>query len=159
MEAVRRSPSLGWGTSGSLRGATTPSPSLRTVATMATIDITADHVVIELTPFEKIAGLVGDQVVPLASIVAVGLEPSSLDAARGWRAPGLGVPGRTKIGTWRRAGRRDLVVARRGEPAVSIEATGQRFARYLVATPDAAAVVDRIRSAQAARGGGAPSAP
>ena len=72
-------------------------------------------------------------------------EPDPVHAVRGIRAPGLALPRRTKIGTWRGGGRKRFVRVRRGEPGVRIEAEGQPYHSYLVGTPDAEALVARLQ--------------
>ena len=114
---------------------------------MARIDVTDEAVVIRLSTFEKVAGLLGDQEIPLAAVTDVEVVSDPLTAMRGLRAPGLAVPGRTRIGTWRGGGRRQMVRVRAGRQAVRIGADGQRFDSYLVDAYDPAAVADAIRAA------------
>ncbi|MFC4695607.1 MULTISPECIES: hypothetical protein [Geodermatophilus] len=95
---------------------------------------------ITLTPTEKVLGLLRDLEVPLSAVRSAEVVPDGLAAAGGLRAPGLGLPGVRKIGTWRRRGGRTFVSVRRGA-AVRLELTGQRFDTVLVTVDDAAAVV------------------
>lgn len=111
---------------------------------MATVTVTDDVVRIELTRFEKIAGILRDQEIPVGSITAVAFEPDPIRAVRGIRAPGMALPRRTMIGTWRGRGRRRFVRVRRGEPGVRIEAEGQRYDTYLVGTPGADALATEL---------------
>jgi hypothetical protein len=111
---------------------------------MAQITLSDDQVHIELTTWEKISGLMGDRTIPRASITEVALETDSIRAARGLRAPGLGIPGRVKIGTWRGKGRKSYVCARRSTPAVRIETTGLDRDSFLVSVPDARQIVDEL---------------
>lgn len=115
---------------------------------MSTIEVTDTHVEIHFTWGERIAGMVRDQRFPRSAITAVELVHDPISATKGLRAPGLGLPGRRKIGTWRRPGHRELVCVRKGEPAVRLELRGERYDAALIGTPDAATVVDRL----AARG-------
>jgi hypothetical protein len=69
-------------------------------------------------------------------------------ATQGLRAPGLGLPGLRKIGTWRGAGRRTLVSVRRGQPAVRVTLEGRRWDELLVGTDDAAAVAASLLAAR-----------
>ena len=106
---------------------------------MATIEMTPPTLRVSLTRGEKVLGVLRNLEVPLSAVRSVTVVPDGLAAARGLRAPGLGLPGRRKIGTWRRGGHRSLVSVRRG-PAVRLELTGQRFDTVLVSADDAAAV-------------------
>src|SRR5689334_601812 len=103
---------------------------------MAEIRITDDELHVKLTTREKVAGLHGDISVPLTSVRDVRVEPDALAAVRGLRAPGLAVPGRTKIGTWRGRGSRRFIVARRGVPAVRVTLSGVKPDELLVSTND-----------------------
>ncbi|MGY1697915.1 hypothetical protein ACI780_23710 [Geodermatophilus sp. SYSU D00814] len=106
---------------------------------MATIQTTPQTLSVSLTRTEKVLGLLRDLEVPRAAVRSVEVVPDGLAAARGLRAPGLGLPGRRLIGTWRRRGTRAFVSVRRG-PAVRLHLTGQRFDTVLVSADDAAAV-------------------
>jgi hypothetical protein len=113
---------------------------------MAQIRITDDELRVELTTREKIAGLHGDIRVPVTAVQDVQIEQDALAAARGLRAPGLAIPGRTKIGTWRGRGSRTFVVARRGVPAVRVTLRGVKPDELLVSTDDADAVARSVRT-------------
>ena len=108
---------------------------------MPTIDITSSTLHVRFTRPERVAGLLRDQHMPLTAVTGAEVVPNGLAAVRGLRAPGLGVPGYRKIGTWRRRHGRSLVVARRGRPALRVRLTGQRYDELLldVADPERAA--------------------
>lgn len=112
---------------------------------MAKVTVDEETVRIELTTFEKIAGLLRDQEIPLRSVVDVDVQAEPRAALRGLRAPGLAVPGRTMIGTWRGRGHKMMVRIRRNAPAVRITADGEPFDAYLVSVDEADLVADRIR--------------
>ena len=61
-----------------------------------------------------------DVSVPLGAISAVEPVAEPYRLVRGWRAPGLAIPGRTRIGTWRARGHTTFVHARKGEPGLRI---------------------------------------
>lgn len=105
---------------------------------MATMSITPEHIEVTFTTAEKIGGLLRDQRIPRSAVVAVDVVPDGYAATRGLRSPGLGIPGRRKIGTWRSRGRKQVVSVRRGEPAVHVSAQGQRYDDIIIGTPDAA---------------------
>ncbi len=112
---------------------------------MATITLDADALLVRLSPAEKLGGLMGDVRVPLAAVRDATVEGDALAAATGLRAPGLAIPGRVKIGSWRRRGGRAVVVARRGVPAVAIGLEGVGPERLLISTPHAEAVAGALR--------------
>ncbi|MEV4709313.1 hypothetical protein [Actinoplanes sp. NPDC049316] len=81
---------------------------------MSVVSMTPSTLTIGLTTAEKVAGLRGDVTVPLTAITSVEVVPDALTAARGLRAPGLALPGRRKIGTWRTRSGAEFVLAGRG---------------------------------------------
>ena len=118
---------------------------------MSAVQVDGDVVRVRLTRAEKVAGLVGDLAIALDDVTAVDVVDEPMVATRGVRAPGLGIPGRRKVGTWRGRGRREFVCVRRGEPAVELTVRAGRYERYLVGTPDARAVATTIATHLAAR--------
>jgi hypothetical protein len=113
---------------------------------MASMTVTADELVLNLTPQEKFFGLHGDIRVPLSAVREVTVEDDALKATRGIRAPGLAWPGLVKIGTWRGRGFRQFVVARKGIPGVRIALEGAGPDELLVSMPEAARVAEDIRA-------------
>jgi hypothetical protein len=111
---------------------------------MATITTTPQTVRVTLTRAEKVLGLLRDLEVPRSAVTSAEAVPDGLSATRGLRAPGLGLPGVRKIGTWRGQGEKTLVSVRRGQPAVRVRLSGQRFDTLLVGTDDAAAVAGSL---------------
>lgn len=111
---------------------------------MATIETTPGTVRIRLSRTEKFFGLLRDLELPRDAITAAEAVPSGLAALRGWRAPGLGLPGVRAIGTWRARGEKSYVSVRRGEPALRLRLTGQRYDTVLLGTPDAEALAARL---------------
>ncbi|QCQ93111.1 alpha/beta hydrolase family protein [Rhodococcus sp. SGAir0479] len=121
---------------------------------MAELVLTSNALTVVLSRGEKVAGLHGDITVPLAHIRDVDVVADPFANLRGLRAPGLAVPGRVRIGTWRGRGDRTFVVARRGAPAVRVctagIGAGSAFDRLLVGTADATADAQRLRDVLAA---------
>jgi hypothetical protein len=120
---------------------------------MTTLHVEGNSLVLRFTTFEKIAGLVRDTRVPLSAIRSAALVEDGLAAARGLRAPGLGLPGIRKLGTWRTLGAKSLVSVRRGVPAVRVTLDSGRYDTLLVSTPDAAAVAARLAATSTGEGG------
>lgn len=92
----------------------------------------------------KIGGLVGDQRIPRTAVTSAAVVEDGYGATSGMRAPGLGIPGRRKLGTWRSRARRHLVDVRRGEPAVRIELAGQRYDTLVIGTSAASSVATEL---------------
>jgi hypothetical protein len=111
---------------------------------MATVTTTPQALRVTLTTAEKVLGLLRDLEVPRSSVTSVEAVADGLAATHGLRAPGLGLPGVRKIGTWRARGEKSLVSVRRGQPAVRVRLAGQRFDTLLVGADDAAAVAAEL---------------
>lgn len=110
---------------------------------MTQVKIDDGRLQVRLTRFEKVAGLLGDLDVPLASVTSAEAVADGLSSLTGIRAPGLAVPGR-RIGTWRGRGATRFVVLRSGSPALRVRLRGHRYDELLVATPDAEALAGRL---------------
>jgi hypothetical protein len=110
---------------------------------MATLTATPQTLSVTLTRSEKLWGLLRDLEVPRSAVRSVDVVPDGVAAARGLRAPGLGLPSR-KVGTWRRRGEKTLVSVRRGQPAVRVRLSGQRFDTLLVGADDAGALAGEL---------------
>jgi hypothetical protein len=113
---------------------------------MTTMTISGTTVRLRFRAWEKVAGLIRDHEVPVSAITSVEVVGNGLAAARGLRAPGLGLPGLRKIGTWRGRGHKSLVSVRRHQPAVRLRLAGQRFDEVLVGADDAEGLADRLRA-------------
>lgn len=93
---------------------------------------------------QKLAGLRCDVDVSLADVQAV-VVPVGLATTRGMRGPGLGLPGRSMIGTWRRRGARKTIVSvRRHRPALRVDLARGACGQLLLAVEDPDAVAQAI---------------
>ncbi len=115
---------------------------------MTTILVSDDTLTVRLTRVSRIAGLLRDQVIPRSAVTSAEVVTDGLAAARGLRAPGLAVPGRRKIGTWRGRGGRRFVDVRRGQPALRLRLNGQRYDELLIGQDDAAALAALLAPAR-----------
>jgi hypothetical protein len=103
---------------------------------MSTVQLTGSILAVRLTRLERIGGLLRDLDVPAHAVVSAVAVPDGLREARGLRAPGVAVPGRLKIGTWRGRAGRSYVVVRPGA-ALLLRLKGFGYDTVLVSTPDA----------------------
>lgn len=113
---------------------------------MARITLSDEEIRIELSLWEKVFGLMGNRTILRSAVTEAVLETDPLRATNGMRAPGLGVPGAVKIGTWRGKARKMFVSVRRSVPAVRIETVGMDRDAFLVSVPDARSVVTALSS-------------
>ncbi len=100
------------------------------------VRIADGRLTVRLRGWEKVAGLLGDVDVPLSAVTAAEAVPDGPRALRGVRAPGLGVPGGPRIGTWRGAGATRWVSVRPHAPALRVRLRGERYDEVLVTTTD-----------------------
>ncbi len=115
---------------------------------MATVTATPETLTVTLSRSERVLGLLRDLEVPRSAVQSVEVVPDGIAATRGLRAPGLGVPGIRYIGTWRGRGGKTLVSVRRGQPAVRVRLTAQRFDTLLLGADDPAAVAGALAPAR-----------
>ncbi|WP_430334975.1 alpha/beta hydrolase [Rhodococcus sp. ACT016] len=120
---------------------------------MAEMTVTSSGLMVALSRGEKIAALRGDVRIPLSQIRDVDVLADAFTNIRGRRVPGLAVPGRIRIGTWRGGRLRTFVVARRGVPAVRVctvgTEAGAEVDELIVTTANAATDAQRLRDALA----------
>jgi hypothetical protein len=108
---------------------------------MATVTREYDQLHIALSTGEKWAALRrSDLRIPLADIVRVDEVAEPFRLVRGLRAPGLAVPWRTRIGTWRSAGQKIFAVTHAHVPGIRIMLRGNEFTEILLSSEDAGAV-------------------
>ncbi|KQV25193.1 MULTISPECIES: hypothetical protein [unclassified Microcella] len=99
---------------------------------------------------DRVLALRGDVRIHASDIDVIAVVPDGLASVAGIRAPGLGIPGARKIGTWRRRQGATVAVVRGRGPALSITATGGPVRRIVLSAPDAA---ERAAALQAALAG------
>ncbi|MET0865815.1 MAG: alpha/beta fold hydrolase [Nakamurella sp.] len=108
---------------------------------MAAVTVAGDELQIELSTGEKWAALRNaDLHIPLTDVIGVERVAEPFRLVHGLRAPGLAVPWRTRIGTWRSSGRKIFAVTRAALPGIRILLRGNDFNEVLVSLPDPAAV-------------------
>lgn len=119
---------------------------------MVTIALERDSLDIHLGPFERLFAARGDLRLPLHHIDSAESVPDGLAAVTGLRAPGLGVPGWAKLGTWRRREGSTVALVRGRGPALRIRSTVGRARDVLVSTPHAEQLAAQITAARTGAG-------
>ena len=112
---------------------------------MASVIADRDHLHIELSTGEKWAALRRtDVTIPLADVLSVEQVAEPFRLVHGLRAPGLAVPWRRKIGTWRSAGRKVFAATHAGQPGLRLVLHGNDFSEILVSLADSEAVAELV---------------
>ena len=123
---------------------------------MATAYLSDDCLKIRFTAWEKVFGFVRDTEFPVTALDSVSVAPDGYRLPHGLRAPGLAVPMRVKVGTWRGRGGRQLVSVRKGQPALHVQVHGSGYSDLMIGTDAAdslAGVVQQAVTAQKRQGG------
>lgn len=114
-----------------------------------TIHADRSGLTLRLGLLDRVLALRGDARIRADDIAEIAVVPDGLASVTGIRAPGLGIPGARRIGTWRgRQGSTIAVVRGRG-PALSITVTDGPVRRIVLSTPDAAERATALRAALA----------
>ena len=119
---------------------------------MATAFLSDDCLKVSFALWEKALGLVRDAQIPLRCVHSVCVVPDGYSVPRGIRAPGLAVPGRVKVGTWRGRGRQ-LVSVRRGQPALHLRVVEAGFSDVIIGMDGAESLAGALHDALDALGG------
>ncbi|MDN4611548.1 alpha/beta hydrolase [Arthrobacter burdickii] len=114
---------------------------------MAQLTVSGGRLGLRFESVEKALGLVQDLSVPVSAVVSVAVTDAPFSVAKGLRAPGFALPGRTRIGTWRSAGQRTLVAAKKNQPAVVIALRGGKYSTLVIGTGAAAELAEEILAA------------
>jgi hypothetical protein len=111
---------------------------------MATVELSGRTLTIRLSTWEKVAGLHGDVGIPVDAIRSAEVVDDPLGATRGIRAPGLGLPGWRKLGTWRGRGFTDFVAVERGRSGIRLHLADQPFDSVLFTVDDPKDLLGRL---------------
>lgn len=112
---------------------------------MVSMTLEADALRVGLTRGERWSALRrSDVVIPWPEIRSVEAVADPIRLVHGLRAPGLGIPGRVKIGTWRSKGRKTFAVTHRDAPGLRIVLRDNMFDELLLSVPDPAGLSEAI---------------
>ncbi|HET8719001.1 MAG TPA: hypothetical protein VFM50_14755 [Nocardioidaceae bacterium] len=103
---------------------------------MATLSARNGTLAVRFTRVEKVFGLLRDHDYPLSAVLSVATEPDGLGAVRGIRAPGLGLPGVARIGTFYSSDGKTLASVTRDRGAVIVRLVGEKFDRLVIGADD-----------------------
>lgn len=115
------------------------------------VTITADRLVVEPIGLDKIWSFTRRLAVPLAHVRGATHDPGMRDEPKGWRAPGLHLPGKLS-GTFHTDGKRQFWNVSGFERTVVITLDpADRFNRLVISVDDPDRIVDAINNALTAR--------
>jgi hypothetical protein len=103
---------------------------------MAKLIINDRDVTVSLSIVEKLEALHGDVTVPRCAVAQVRVVPDGMVEVHGLRAPGTGLPGVIKVGTWRRREGRTFAVCHGRRPAIVLDLVGSPYRRLVVTLDD-----------------------
>jgi len=114
---------------------------------LAAVGISADdRLLVRPVGLVRLWGLTNGVVVPVTSIVDVGVEHRK-DLVLGLRLPGSHVPGLLTAGTFRRHGEKALWMVGRNEKVLVIELTGEKYRHLVLGVEDPEAATEALRAA------------
>ena len=114
---------------------------------MATVRAEPDGLRVELTGRESWSAFRRtDLTAPWAHVEGVEAVAEPYRLVHGLRAPGLSIPGRTKIGTWRSAGRKTFAVTHRGRAGVRIRLRNNTYQQLLIDVDTPTETVELLRN-------------
>jgi hypothetical protein len=103
---------------------------------MAKLIINDRNVTVSLSVVEKLEALHGDVTVPRSAVAQVRTVPDGMVEVHGLRAPGTGLPGVIKVGTWRNREGNTFAVCHGRRPAIVLDLVGASYNRLVVTLDD-----------------------
>jgi hypothetical protein len=111
---------------------------------MSTVEVHENELRLRLTRLERLLALHGDVTVPWPAVTGVEVVPDAYIAVLGLRAPGLALPGRRLLGTWRTPRGPEFVDVTGHVPGVRLALRHQPFVSLLVSSADADALAAMV---------------
>lgn len=114
------------------------------------VTVTADRLVVEPLGLDKLWSFTRRLEIPLAHVRGATFDPGMRDEPKGWRGPGLGLPGK-KSGTFHAGGKKQFWNVSGYDRAVVVTLDhAERFDRLVITVDDPNGVVDAINGARGA---------
>ena len=99
---------------------------------MAKLIIDDQRITVSLSAMEKLEALHGNVTVSRSALVQARAVPDGMVEVHGLRAPGTGLPGLIKVGTWRSRKGKTFAVCYRRRPAIVLDLVGSPYDRLVV---------------------------
>ena len=116
------------------------------------LELDDTRIAVRLSPFEKVAGITRDVVIPLADVREASVDPTPMQSIRGRILMGLRIPRRYYIA--RTLGRPEFWALTDAGPALRLITRDGR--RVTASAPDAAGVAQRIADRASSTGSSPP---
>lgn len=113
---------------------------------MNTVTLTEQILAVEPRGLDKLWSFTRKLEIPLAHVRGATFDPGVKQEPKGFRAPGLAIPGKW-AGTFVRDGEKTFWNVDRAPGAVVIELAGETYARLVLTVAEPRTVVDRINAA------------
>ena len=103
---------------------------------MAKLIVDDQEITVSLSAVEKLEALHGNVTVPRSAVARVRTVPDGMVEVHGLRAPGTGLPGVIKVGTWRSRKGKTFAVCHGRRPAIVLDLVGSTYDRLVVTVDD-----------------------
>jgi hypothetical protein len=117
---------------------------------MTTIDVTATHLEVRLSGWDRLWALKGGLSIPLEHVVGAEANPH-LDRSAGFRLPGTHWPGAITAGTYRKRGKWWFWNVRKRKRVVLISLRNERYSHLVLEVDDPDETAAMINNAIAAK--------
>lgn len=118
---------------------------------MATISIGGGNLTIDVQGLDKLWTLKSQLTIPIAHVRGATADPGIVAAPKGWRGPGIHIPGVIVAGTFHQDGQRLFWDVHDKNKAVVIELEDDTYQRLVIEVDDPRATVELIEGALAPR--------
>jgi hypothetical protein len=114
---------------------------------MARVEVVGDRLSVQIEGMDKLWSLKSRLEIPLAHVAGVEADPEAVRDWKGWRGPGVHIPGVIAAGTFHPQGDRVFWDVHDAAKAVVIRLADERYARLVIGVDDPAQTVAAIRQA------------
>jgi hypothetical protein len=112
---------------------------------MARVEVVGDQLSVQIEGMDKLWTLKSRLEIPLAHVTGAEADPEVVRGWKGWRGPGVQIPGVIVAGTFHHEGDRVFWDVHDAAKAVVIHLADERYARLVIGVDDPSATVAAIR--------------
>jgi hypothetical protein len=118
---------------------------------MVRVEVSSDRLTVHIEGFDRMWTFRSRLEVPLAHVTGAAVAPEVVRGRKGWRGPGVHIPGVIVAGTYHLRGERVFWVVHEPAKAVVVDLTEEKYARLVVGVTDPPGTVAEIREVLRAR--------